>query len=132
MLSRRLSAGLLTVFLSAGDPALCLGWVPTPETRMACCKSDACPMHKRESADSGSQRTVTQAQADSCCAASERDDSRSSIPTFAATISAVVFGPAIILPTGSPAPVESHIGRPVTLIVIEPVPKHVLLSVFLV
>ena len=128
-LIRRASAAVLALALFAGNGALCAGWAVSPEARMACCADErACPMHKSDSAESG-HHGMTQAQADACCATSERDTSGPSTPTFA--IPLAVPGPATILPIEAPALVLSerqrHAAPPPVA-----VPKHVLLSVFLV
>jgi hypothetical protein len=129
---RRLSAVLLAVGLLAGNAAVCAGWLPTPEARMACCADGECPMHKGDSHRSGSERVLTQAQADSCCASSERENSNQPSPTFVAAITAAVLGVGIVVPADVPALVLSDAWRTSAPIPIAHVPKHVLLSVFLV
>jgi hypothetical protein len=129
--SRGLSVVLLTLALAVGQAEVCAGWMPTPEARMACCSDDGpCPMHKSESQD-GPTTVVTQAEADRCCAASEQDDSAPSptSPAFFMTL-AVALGPVAVL---LPQP-EAHasISRASVPIPTAHVPKHVLLSVFLV
>jgi hypothetical protein len=129
--SRRLSVVLLTLALAAGQAGVCAGWMATPEARMACCSEDGpCPMHKSDSED-GQTRIVTQAEADRCCAASEREDSAPSPagPGIFVTL-AVALSP---IPGLLPAP-EAHadIWRASVPIPTGHVPKHVLLSVFLV
>ena len=100
---------------------------------MACCaEGGECPMHKGDSHSSGSARVLTQAQADSCCASSERENSNQSSPSFVAAITAAVLGVGIVLPANVPALVLSDAWRTSAPIPIAPVPKHVLLSVFLV
>ena len=89
-------------------------------------------MHKSDSHDSGTRRVITQAQADGCCASSKHEESSQSTPTFATTISSAVLGSAIVLPVSIPAFVLSDAWRTVAPIPASPVPKHVLLSVFLV
>jgi hypothetical protein len=89
-------------------------------------------MHKGDSQRSGSERVLTQAQADSCCASSERENSSQSSPSFVAAITAAVLGPAIILPPSVPALVLTDGWRTAAPTPTPPVPKHVLLSVFLV
>lgn len=89
-------------------------------------------MHKRESHDSASARVLTQVQADACCAASERENSSPSSPTFVAAISPAVLGPGIVLPVSVPALVLSDDWRTYSPIPTPRIPKHVLLSVFLV
>ena len=131
--TRRLVALLLAVFVSAGNAAICAGWAPTPEARMECCSGDApCPMHKGRSGNEQSQHSVSQAQADSCCALSERDSSNQSNPTNVASISIAVLGTGTVLPALVPALVLSDGWRTVAPIPSPPVPRHLLLSVFLV
>ena len=133
ILIRRLSAVILAMGLLAGNAAVCAGWLATPEARMACCsEGHQCPMHKGDSQSSGSGRVLTQAQADSCCASSERKNSDQSNPSFATAITAAVLGVGIVLPASVPALVLSDAWRTSAPIPIAPVPKHVLLSVFLV
>ncbi len=127
-----MAALLLTVAISVSHAVVCAGWVATPEARMACCADGgACAMHTGAAQSSDSKHNVSQAEADSCCAAAEGDRSSPSAAAFASTISLAVLGsatPAILtIPassrsagSASPPPPPSH------------VPKHVLLSVFLV
>jgi hypothetical protein len=89
-------------------------------------------MHKGESQSSGSGRVISQAQADACCASSEQETSSQSSPTFVAAISSAVLGTGIALPATVPALVLSDGWRTVAPIPTTHVPKHVLLSVFLV
>ena len=132
-LVQRLAALALTFGLMAGNAAICAGWMPTPEARMACCaEGGECPMHKGDSHRSGSERVLTQAQADSCCASSERENSNQSNPSFVTAITAAVLGVGIVLPASVPALVLSDAWRTSAPIPVAPVPKHVLLSVFLV
>jgi hypothetical protein len=133
MLGRRLFTLLLILVLSASNAAVCAGWMPTPEARMACCsEGGGCPMHKSGSHEPGSHRMLTQSEADRCCAASERDNSSQSIPTFPLIISSAVLGAAVALPTSVPTLVLSAAWRIVAPVPTTPVDKHVLLSVFLV
>ena len=130
---QRLSAIALTLALTAGNAAICAGWMPTPEARMACCADgDECPMHKGDSHRSGSGRVLTQLQADSCCASAEGQNSNQSNPSFVTAITAAVLGVGVVLPANVPALVLSDAWRTSAPIPITPVPKHVLLSVFLV
>ena len=98
---------------------------------MACCTGGDCPMHKGESPHSTPQHGVTQAQADSCCASSE-GQSHQPAPAFSSVISSAVLGAAFVLPPPVPALVVSDSWRTAAPIPIAPVPRHVLLSVFLV
>ena len=132
-LVRRLAALALTFGLVAGNAAICAGWMPTPEVRMACCADGAeCPMHKGDSHRSGSGRVLTQVQADSCCASAEGQHSNQSNPSFVTAITAAVLGVGVVLPANVPALVLSDAWRTSAPIPIAPVPKHVLLSVYLV
>ena len=100
---------------------------------MACCADGIeCPMHKGDSDRSGSERVLTQAQADSCCAAAEGQSSNQSNPSFVTAITAAVLGVGVVLPANVPALVLSDGWRPAAPTRAGPVPKHVLLSVFLV
>ena len=129
---RSASAVVLSLVLLAGNAAVCAGWMPTPEARMACCvASDMCPMHKSDSNGAGGKRVVSQADADQCCAASERDNSAPS-PTAVALTSplAVLASPVPFIvpePPRYPTFWRSVVPSPPA-----DVPKHVLLSVFLV
>jgi hypothetical protein len=89
-------------------------------------------MHKGDSHGSGLGRVLTQAQADSCCASSERKNSDQSNPSFVTAITAAVLGGGVVLPASVPALVLSDAWRTTAPIPVAPVPKHVLLSVFLV
>lgn len=130
---RRLSAVVLAAGLLAGNAAVCAGWLATPEARMACCAEGVeCPMHKGDSHRSGSERVITQAQADSCCAAAEGQNSNQSNPSFVTAITAAVLGVGVVLPANVPALVLSDAWRTSAPIPVAPVPKYVLLSVFLV
>ena len=132
-LVHRLAALALTFGLMAGNAAICAGWMPTPEARMACCADGVeCPMHKGDSHRSGSERVLTQAQADSCCASAEGQYSNQSNPSFVTAITAAVLGVGVVLPANVPALVLSDAWRTSAPIPVAPVPKHVLLSVFLV
>ena len=130
----RLSAVLVCLGLIVGNAAICAGWAATPEERMACCAEGGdCPMHQRESHDSSSGKVLTQVEADSCCLSSERENSTSpSTPGFVAAVSVAVLGPGVVLPASTPALVISDGWRTAAPLPTAPVPKHVLLSVFLV
>jgi hypothetical protein len=130
---QRLAALALTVALMAGDAAICAGWMPTPEARMACCADGAeCPMHKGDSHRSGPERVLTQAQADSCCASAEGQHSNQANPAYVTAITAAVLGVGVVLPANVPALVLSDGWRTSTPIPIASVSRHVFLSVFLV
>jgi hypothetical protein len=132
-LVQRLAALALTFGLMAGNAAICAGWMATPEARLACCADGGeCPMHQGDSQRSGSGRVLTQAQADSCCASSEGRSSNQSKPSFATAITAAVLGVGVVLPANLDALVRRDAWRRSAPIRLAPVPRHVLLSVFLV
>ena len=133
MLTRgsRLIALVIVGFMVTGNLALCAGWAATPEARMACCADENCPMHKGGES-SGSERVISQAQADACCAVSEGQQSNQSTPTVVTVISSAVLGVGVVVPMPAPALVLSDGWRTVAPVPIAPVPRHVLLSVFLV
>jgi len=89
-------------------------------------------MHKGESRATPSHRVTTQAQADNCCATSERGKSIQPNPAFIAAISSAALGTGIVLPAPVPALVLSDGWRMAAPVPTGPIPKHVLLSVFLV
>ena len=126
-LAQRLAALALTFGLMVGNAAICAGWLATPEARMACCAGDGgCPMHVGDS-----ESSVTQAQADRCCASSERENSSQSKPSVAPAITGAVLGVWVVLPASVPALVLSDAWRTTAPLPLAPVAKHVLLSVFL-
>ena len=129
---RRVSAVVIVLALAASHATVCAGWMPTPEARMACCtEGGGCPMHESDSPSSGPTGVLTQSQADNCCASSERDSSSQSSPTFVAAITRAVLGTAIVLTANVPAVVLSDGWRTSAPIPAAPIPKRVLLSVFL-
>ena len=100
---------------------------------MACCsESGECPMHKGHSHRSGSGRVPTQAQADSCCGSAEGQHPNQSNSPVVTAVTAAVLGVGVVLPASVPALVLSDAWRLSAPIPIALVPKHVLLSVFLV
>jgi len=128
VLTRRIAAIALSVVLSSAGVGLCAGWAATPEARMACCaKGGDCPMHKSAQ---GSGKVISQGDADGCCAASERDHSTPS-QTFAPSVSlALVVSPiSVVVPSIVVPPDAWHALVPLPG---SQVPRHLLLSVFLV
>lgn len=133
LLFRRAAALVVALTLGAAGWAECAGWQATPEARMACCSdSDVCPMHGSPEPGSGSGSLVTQAQADSCCAVSDADDSTPSAGAFALSLTAaLVTSPlATLAPVTTPALLDAW--RAQVPLPGAHVPKHVLLSVFLI
>jgi len=133
LLLRRTAAFVVALALAAAGWAECAGWQATPEARMACCSgSGDCPMHGSTEPGSGSEKVLTQAQADSCCAASATDDATPSTGAFSLSLSAALVTStlSIMAPITAPsAPFDAWRHMPLPL---GQVPKHVLLSVFLI
>ncbi len=130
---RRTAALFVVLAFTAAGWAECAGWQASPEARMACCSGSAdCPMHGSTEPSAGSESVVTQAQADSCCAASDTDDSTPSAGAFSLSLSAALVPSTLstLAPITAPPAFDawrSHVPLP-----IGQVPKHVLLSVFLI
>jgi len=125
----RVASVLCVLALMQGAVAQCAGWQATPEARRQCCRDGVCPLHHRE--DSTSRTHITQAAADDCCAQSERHESSPSQTVFASTIALAVIQtlPPVVLSLAPTVPLSAPWETP------SPpthVPKHVLLSVFLV
>jgi hypothetical protein len=87
-------------------------------------------MHESDSED-GPTRVVSQAEADRCCAASEPGDSAPSPtgPAFSVTLGVALRPDPVLLPEPEPQPDiwRASLPKPASH-----VPKHLLLSVFLV
>ena len=129
---RRLAAVAAVLTLSVGNLAVCAGWRATPEARMACCQDEAtCPMHKSGGHGSESQHSITQAQADTCCAGSERNES-STTRTALVSTGIVALVPATVPLVVTPAVPALEEWRALVPLRVSPVSKHLLLSVFLV
>jgi hypothetical protein len=133
-LLRRTAAFVVALTLAAAGWAECAGWQASPEARMACCLGSAdCPMHGSTEPGAGSESVVTQAQADSCCAASDTNDSTPSAGTFSLSLSAALVPSALstLVPITAP-PTSFDAWRTHVPLPVGQVPKHVLLSVFLI
>jgi len=132
VISRRLMAIAAALTLCAGNLAVCAGWQATPEARMACCRDEAtCPMQKSESHDSASGHRITQAQADNCCAGSERSHSTATNATYVLSGSMTLAPTSVAVVTSLSTPALQE-WRAFVPLPAPPVPKHLLLSVFLV
>jgi hypothetical protein len=127
---RRIAVVLLVAGLLAGAWRPCAGWEATAEARMSCCvRNAACAMHKV--AKDGTAAAVTQAEADSCCAAAERPDgSQPSVTTVAPPTLTLLLGLFAEQPPVSAQWVDQH--RPPPLLTSRQLPTHLLLSVFLI
>jgi hypothetical protein len=131
-LTRRLAAMAAVLTLCVGNVSVCAGWQPTPEARMACCTNGTrCPMHKSESRGSGSTHVISQAQADSCCAAasSRTQASTADLAFVLSNATALPASASVVVPVAVPALQE---WRALVPLPVSPVPKHLLLSVLLV
>ncbi|MEQ1911515.1 MAG: hypothetical protein ABMA15_22050 [Vicinamibacterales bacterium] len=131
-LRARLVGVLAIVMMVSGHLAECQGWMSSPEARMACCDDEReCPLHKSAGHAVGSATATSQADADRCCAGSERGASvPSSVSTWSASLVAV-------LPVLSAVPNAAVIAPYVEWLEADPspppsVPRHALLSVFLI
>jgi hypothetical protein len=134
LLLRRIAALVVVLTLGAAGWAECAGLQTTPGARMACCTgSGDCPMHGSTESGAGSERVVTQAQADSCCAASDTDDSTPSAVAFSLSLSAALVTSTLstLAPIMAP-PASFDAWRTHQPLPLGQVPKHVLLSVFLI
>ena len=130
-MTRQLAAMAAVLALCVGNLSVCAGWQSTPEARMACCMDGTtCPMHKSDNHEHSSRHVVSQAQADSCCAAApQRRDAPAAGSTFAAS------GVMTLVPIAAfTVPVSAFMSRQWRALVPLPVsstPKHLLLSVLL-
>jgi hypothetical protein len=134
LLFRRTAALVVAITLGGAGWAECAGWQATPEARMACCSgSGHCPMHGSTESSTGSESVATQAQADSCCAASDTNDSTPSPGAFSLSLSAALVNSTLttLAPIVAP-PVSFEAWRTHVPLPVGQVPRHVLLSVFLI
>jgi hypothetical protein len=130
--ARRLYAVIVAVGLVAGQTGLCAGWLPTAEARMDCCTDGSCPMHKGEHQPNASGRSITQTEADACCASAKEGQSGPSAPTAASAVSIAVLGPGTLAAAPTPALVLSDSWRVHAPVPLDSPPRHVLLSTFLI
>ena len=132
MLFRRLTVAAAVAALSVGNLAVCAGWRATAEARMACCQDEStCPLHESAKHGSAPHHQLTQAQADTCCAASERNDSATTRPAYHG-LSAFAPSPATVSVVELPAVPSLREWRALLPSRASPVPRHLLLSVLLV
>ena len=130
-LAARLLATLVMSTIIASPLGLCTGWQATPQARMACCVEGAeCPMRSHERDGSNVAQSVQQAEADSCCAASESRGSTRAVATAAIALAmparvAVLLDPPAVTPlpdrrssadTGPPRHVPRHVFHSVFVI----------------
>jgi hypothetical protein len=127
---RRIATVVITLGLLTGAWRPCAGWEATPEARMSCClRKAACAMHK--ATGNGTIAAVVQADADACCAASDRPDA---YQAPAVALAAPVFTPLIGLFAEPPTiPVRVLVWqRPPPPIASRDTSTHLLLSVFVI
>ena len=99
---------------------------------MACCEDETnCPMHATRRHGQTTRTNVTQVDADSCCAASERGTSIPSTASYAATLTVAVLASPIPA-VGPDVTVFGENPNTQTSVDVSPVAKHLLLSVFLI
>lgn len=126
---RRLACVVCVLAFAQSAVAQCSGWQSTPQARQDCCKNGACPLHHRE--DKSSKTQLTQAAADDCCAQSQRPEPSPTATVYASIVTLAVLQslPSVDFASTFTAPVRAPWETP------SPpahVPKHLLLSVFLV
>src|SRR5262245_48995333 len=99
---------------------------------MACCLSGAsCPMHKSDSHDNSSKTSLSQAQADSCCAAAAQHRDSAAAGSIFASSGVIALVPAVLF-TAPPTVSLPQAWRTLVPLPVSSVPKHLLLSVLLV
>jgi hypothetical protein len=126
-------AALLALTTALAGVAGCGDWKPAPEARLSCCaKAAACPMRSGQHAHGGpAPAQVSQASADACCAASDRDEAAPlaayapPAPTWSASALALALAQPLPVVAHRAAPVESPPPRHAP-------PRHLLLAVFLI
>jgi hypothetical protein len=128
---RRVAVVVLTLGIIAGVWRPCPGWAATAEARMSCCdRMGMCPM--RKPVRDGSAPRVSQEDADTCCAAADRPESApSSITVVAAPPVVPVLARLAEPPTVLPVAMADWHGPP-PLLASRQLPRHLLLSVFLI
>jgi hypothetical protein len=101
---------------------------------MACCADGAmCPADASSNSGSSPQRVVAQAQADSCCAASDAGDSTPSLAIFSIPLSAALAAvPPSTMALVAVPPLSCDFWRVHVPLALGRASKHVLLSVFLI
>jgi hypothetical protein len=130
---RRVLAASLGLMLMAGPVGLCAAVTPTPEARMACCTDeDSCPMHEGVTHSSESHHQPSQSQADQCCLVSNHENPNQSMPMYGGTAANPVLATSVLLPLPVPTLVRTDAWRTAAPLLVTPVPRHLLLAVFLV
>jgi hypothetical protein len=120
------------IALTFSTSVQCAGWQESADARMACCAHETeCPMHPAGADRSQSHRPVTQTQADNCCSISEQSSSTPSASSHDGVSVLLVPSMLSAVPLLDAAPVH-YTWHAVTAISVAPVPRHLLLSVFLI
>ena len=115
------------MILALGACGLCTGWDATAEARMAA--SATCPLH--EASGDGVASGATQAAAARCCVASDQDESTPPESVFLPRVDlgqAVSLVPVVVHPAVASFEARRSLRPPPG----HHVPKHLLLSVFLI
>lgn len=129
LLLRRVAASALILIVSVGGLGCCAAWAASADAEMGRrADGDACPMHQAPNPDD----TTTALQAtESCCPPVARADATPAVAPFAPmTVLAPAVGPAsfVVPSTGHPRQAQ----QAPAFVPGSPVPKHLLLSVFLI
>jgi len=132
MLARRLAALTAALTLCLGNLSVCAGWLASAAARMACCEDEStCPMHRSDTHGATPRHQLTQAQADTCCAATS-NRMQSSVAGTTFIMSNAIAMPAVVDPVVLVPVLAIQQWRTLAPVPLSPVPKHPLLSVLLV
>jgi hypothetical protein len=132
MVTRTVAAFAIVALLGAGV-APCAGWQPTRGARADCCEKGHCPGELTNGANhlGGHSGSMTQAEADRCCATSEQKHQQGSAQFVDAAF--VLLQPIDHLTTVTiDGPLPDRVVPDLIPIHPPPTPLHVLFSVFLV
>ena len=82
--SGRLFGLLLSILTVSGHSIDCAGWLSSQSARMDCCADEQnCPMHRPGVRHATGNQSVSQDDADRCCAMSEQHQNGERVPSFA-------------------------------------------------
>jgi hypothetical protein len=131
-LARRLAALTAALALCLGHLSVCAGWQASAAARMACCEDEStCPMHKSDTNGFAPRPQLTQAQADTCCAATA-NRTQSSVSGHTFVLANLIALPAVADPVVSVPVLALQEWRALAPSPVSPVPRHLLLSVLLI
>ena len=126
----RVVSAIVALALTGGGVRLCAGSEATSDARMACCtKRSFCAMHRGHDSKAPG---VTQAQADACCAGADRPESTPSSAAIVVHPPLVSVAAVFIALPSPPAPAREWGSATSPPFVRTEVPRHLLLSVFLI